>query len=67
MQSPFMEAISCPANEKILQNLWILKVYYCVHTIQPLVSTLWQINSFPTLPSYFLQINFNAILTSMHI
>jgi len=62
-----MEAISCPANEKILQNLWILKVYYCVHTIQSLVSMLWQINSFPTLPSHFLRISFNVILTNMHI
>lgn len=39
-QSLFMEAISCPANEKILQNLWISELYYCLHTIQSLVSTL---------------------------
>jgi hypothetical protein len=50
--SPSWEAASCAAAQKLPNNLWNPKVYYCVKKSPALVSILNQINPVHTIPYY---------------
>jgi hypothetical protein len=58
---------SSPACKEMSSNLWNPKVHYHFHDSSPMAPILGQINTIYTLPSYFLKMHINIILSYVYI
>jgi hypothetical protein len=59
--NPSLRTASSAATQEFPSILWKPKVHYCVYKSPPLISSLSQINSIHTVPSYLSKSHFNIV------
>jgi len=60
-QNPSSESNDSPTRRAMPSVLWIPKIHYPAHKVQPLVPILMQMNPIDAFPSCFFKSNFNII------